>query len=115
MEDHQTACRLLVTGAFTRNNMRNYETDPPADMYSRSGGNLSCDASWLQGFPAQTGQSRNVYVDIRAVLKDKREMLACHKSQKEWLDKSQGIDAYLNLMESFAHEAGTMSGCFTLC
>ncbi len=30
----------------------------------------------------------------------KREMLALHRSQKEWLDASQGIDSYLDHMEA---------------
>ena len=39
-------------------------------------------------------------------------MLAMHRSQKEWLDITQGIEAYLSLMESFASEVGKMSGRF---
>ncbi|MBN1293561.1 MAG: PIG-L family deacetylase [Candidatus Latescibacteria bacterium] len=111
MEDHQTACRLLVTGAFTRN-MRNYETDPPAEMYSDP---VTIYHAMPHGFRDSMRRlvRAEMYVDICSVLRQKREMLACHKSQKEWLDTSQGIDAYLNLMESFAHTAGTMSGCFT--
>jgi hypothetical protein len=52
------------------------------------------------------------YVDIGSVFALKREMLSCHRTQKEWLDRSQGINAYLALMESFARELGRMSGRF---
>ena len=52
------------------------------------------------------------YVDIGDVLAEKRNMLAQHRSQKEWLDRSQGIDAYLNLMESFSRELGLHSDRF---
>ena len=36
-------------------------------------------------------------------------MLAEHRSQKEWLDRSQGFDAYLDTMKVFAREMGTLS------
>jgi len=50
----------------------------------------------------------------RKVLPRKREMLAQHKSQKEWLDVSQGFDAYLDEMERLGREVGRMSGRFSL-
>jgi hypothetical protein len=53
------------------------------------------------------------YVDIAPVLAEKRDMLACHRSQKEWLDQSQGMDAYLVTMEDFAREVGRLSSRFT--
>jgi len=52
------------------------------------------------------------YVDISAVLGRKREALAQHRSQKEWLDVSQGMDAYLLTMEQQALEVGRLSGQF---
>ena len=39
-------------------------------------------------------------------------MLAKHKSQKEWLDRSQGFDSYLNTMKEHAREMGELSGQF---
>ncbi len=33
-------------------------------------------------------------------------MLACHASQKEWLDESQGIDSYLTQMEEMTLAMG---------
>ena len=39
-------------------------------------------------------------------------MLAEHKSQKNWLDVSQGFNAYLNTMKSHAHEMGDLSKKF---
>ena len=41
-----------------------------------------------------------------------RAMLACHASQKEWLDVTQGMDAYLDEMERMSREVGRMSGKF---
>jgi hypothetical protein len=51
-------------------------------------------------------------VDVSAVLAEKRALLAEHRSQKEWLDKSQGLDAYLIAMERMTRELGQISGWF---
>jgi LmbE family N-acetylglucosaminyl deacetylase len=53
-----------------------------------------------------------IFVDISAVVATKRKMLAMHKSQKQWLDVSQGIDSYLVQMENMSREVGEMSGCY---
>jgi hypothetical protein len=42
----------------------------------------------------------------------KREMLALHQSQKQWLDESQGLDSYLNTMQDLDRQLGTISGMF---
>ena len=39
-------------------------------------------------------------------------MLSCHKSQKEWLDHSQGLDSYLDTMDEMDREVGRMSKRF---
>ena len=111
MEDHQIAGRILLTAAFTRG-MMNYRTDPPVDSYQ---GQVALYHAMPHGL--RDGLRRLVrpgqYVDISSTLDKKREMLSAHKSQKTWLDESQGIGAYLNLMEKFSRELGTMSGRFT--
>ncbi len=37
-------------------------------------------------------------------------MLEFHRSQKEWLDKSQGIDSYINVMAKMSGTMGKDSG-----
>jgi hypothetical protein len=37
-------------------------------------------------------------------------MLACHASQKEWLDETQGMDEYLEEMERISMRVGQLSG-----
>lgn len=110
MEDHMIACRLSVSAAFTRG-MQNFITDPTRDPIS---GEVCvyhalpyglCDGLRRVIKPGQ-------YVDIGKVLSAKRAALACHRSQKEWLDTSQGLDSYLNTMESMSQEVGTWSGKF---
>jgi len=110
MEDHQTACRLLVTGAFTRN-MRNFRTDPPVPP---------CDepVAIYHAMPhgLRDGMRRLVrpelYIDTSGVIETKRRMLEKHSSQKEWLDETQHVGAYLELMESMSRDVGAMSGRF---
>ncbi len=108
MEDHQNACRLVVSAAFAHG-MTNFRTDPPVEPYD---GAVCIYHAMPHGLRdclrrrVMPGQ----YVDIGRVLARKRAMLACHRTQKEWLDRSQGIDAYLSLMESFARETGRLSG-----
>jgi LmbE family N-acetylglucosaminyl deacetylase len=52
------------------------------------------------------------FVDIESVLAEKRAMLGCHRSQKDWLDESQGMDSYLITMEMLGREVGALSGRF---
>ncbi len=52
------------------------------------------------------------FVDISSVLARKREMLAQHRTQKEWLDVSQGLDAYLKTMVNMSRDVGRLSRRF---
>jgi len=112
MEDHQNAARLAVTAAFCRS-MRNFPTDPPRDptgqdmavYHAQPHGNRDPLRQWVRP---------DLFVDVAGVFDRKRAMLACHRSQKEWLDTSQGMDSYLRVMEDFSREVGAMSGRFAL-
>ncbi|MFP4502400.1 MAG: PIG-L family deacetylase [Candidatus Hydrogenedentota bacterium] len=110
MEDHMNACRLAVTAGFVRG-MCNYPTQPeqppvdtPLTIYH------------AQPHAHMDGLRRSVrpgmYVDIGSVLEQKRAALACHVSQKQWLDESQGMDSYLHTMEDLCREAGRWSALF---
>ena len=107
MEDHTNACRLAVSAAFTRG-MQNYIVDPPREPVSNE----------VVIYHAQPHGNRNAlnqlihpdfFIDITKVLKEKTEMLAEHKSQKGWLDISQGFNAYLDTMKGYAQEMGVLS------
>jgi LmbE family N-acetylglucosaminyl deacetylase len=110
MEDHQNTARLVVTGAFMRG-MKNAETVPPEAPYDKCVAVYHalphglCDALRQQVDP-------DFFIDIGPVLARKRAMLACHASQKEWLDVTQGMDAYLDEMERMSAEVGRMSGTY---
>ncbi|MBM84304.1 MAG: LmbE family protein [Planctomycetaceae bacterium] len=49
-------------------------------------------------------------VDISETFELKREMLACHASQRDWLLKQHGIDEYLNSCERWSAQRGTAIG-----
>lgn len=110
MEDHMNGCRLAVTAAFTRG-MPNFETLPPTPPVGN-------EVTLYHALPygLRDGLRHRVhagqYVDITTVLAQKRAALACHRSQKEWLDVSQGLDSYLQTMEDMSAEVGRMSGTF---
>lgn len=112
MEDHQNTTRLVVTAAFARG-MRNFVTDPPRPAIQKP---VTLYHAMPHGL--RDGLRRlircGLYVDIGPVLERKKQMLAQHRSQKEWLDVSQGMDAYLAEMEKMGRQVGKMSGMFEL-
>jgi LmbE family N-acetylglucosaminyl deacetylase len=110
MEDHMIASRLAVTAAFARG-MPNYRTSP-----ARRAINESTTVYHALPHGLRDGLRRRIepelFVDTSLVQKEKRAALACHASQKEWLDATQGMDSYLHAMETFSAEVGRMSGAF---
>lgn len=110
MEDHSNSVRLMVTAAFCRG-MPNFATAPPTPAW---GGDLAVYHALPYGLRDSLGQpvAAEFYADVAGVMADKRAMLACHRSQKDWLDLSQGLDSYLNTMTEMCGEAGRQSGQF---
>ena len=96
MEDHVNACRLAVTAAFARA-MPNFPTDPPRPPIERP----------VTVYHAQPHGNRDplgnvvrprLFVDIGSVMEQKTAVLACHESQRAWLDATQGLDSYVQTM-----------------
>ena len=108
MEDHINASRLAVTAAFCRN-MRNFVTDPPTAPVANPVAVYHA-LPWGLKDPLCRPVRGDIYVDIKDVMAEKRAALACHRSQKEWLDASQGFDSYLKAMEEMAAGVGRMAG-----
>jgi LmbE family N-acetylglucosaminyl deacetylase len=110
MEDHINTTRIAVTAAFCRG-MPNYWSIPPEPP-------IQNDVTLYHALPygLTDGLRRRIipdfFVDVTAVIDDKERMLACHASQKKWLDQSQGLDAYLMTMRAMSAEVGKMSGRF---
>ncbi|TWU46215.1 4-oxalmesaconate hydratase [Rubripirellula tenax] len=110
MEDHEIACRLAVSAAFAHG-MPNFPSDPPMSVYMEP----------VTVYHAQPVHNRiptgelvtpHMYVDVTEVIDAKIEALACHESQKQWLDVSQGQDSYLETAKDVSREVGRMSGRF---
>jgi len=110
MEDHCNTCRLALTAAFTRG-MPNYAVNPPHPPVEQP---VTVYHALPFGLldPLKKPVTPDFYIDITQVMAQKREMLARHRSQKEWLDRSQGIDSYINAMEQDSQEVGKRSGKF---
>jgi LmbE family N-acetylglucosaminyl deacetylase len=111
MEDHSNTCRVTLTAAFTRG-MPNFICDPPRPFAS-----FPVTIYHAQPYPNRDPLGQIVRpqlaVDVSGLLNRKRAMLACHASQKRWLDESQGVDSYLDAQDAMAAEVGAMTGRFS--
>jgi LmbE family N-acetylglucosaminyl deacetylase len=110
MEDHMNTARLAVTAAFARG-MPNYRTRPPRPATGQS---VTLYHAMPHGL--RDGLRRRIvpgaFVDTTSVHAAKRAALACHRSQKEWLDRSQGMDSYLLAMDEMSRAVGKLSRRF---
>ena len=108
MEDHMNTARIAVTAAFCRG-MPNYHSEPPEPPVQQ---NVVLYHALPYGLT--DGLRRRIepdfYTNITSVIDQKEAMLACHESQKNWLDQSQGLNAYVITMREMSAEVGTMSG-----
>jgi len=110
MEDHSTVSRLAVSAAFTCG-MTNFETDPQRPVTAQPIALYHAMPYGLRD-PLRRPVVPDLHVDITSVMDLKTDMLACHKSQKEWLDTSQGQDSYLITLRDMMREMGSQSGRF---
>jgi LmbE family N-acetylglucosaminyl deacetylase len=110
MLDHEEASRL-VRGATFALAVPNYETrqNPPAPPGRATPALYYADA--IEGKdPMGRRTYPQFYADISKVLPRKREMLARHASQREWLRSHHGIDEYLDRMTAWAAGYGGECG-----
>ncbi|MBL8829630.1 MAG: PIG-L family deacetylase [Planctomycetaceae bacterium] len=110
MEDHTNTCRLAVSAAFARG-MPNFPCDPPIPAIS---GDVTVYHAQPHGncTPLMEPVRPSHYVDVGSQMAQKTAMLACHRSQKLWLDQSQGLDSYLVTMQELMRGVGRLSGRF---
>jgi len=50
------------------------------------------------------------FIDVKSTFAIKREMLAKHASQREWLKRQHGIDDYIETMEDWTRSRGRLAG-----
>jgi N-acetylglucosamine malate deacetylase 1 len=110
MEDHMNSARVVVTAAFVRG-MRNYVTNPMREPFLED-----LVVYHAMPFGLKDMMSRPMVpdftVDVASVMERKTAMLACHESQQDWLDRSQGLSSYLQTMQEMTREMGRISGRF---
>jgi LmbE family N-acetylglucosaminyl deacetylase len=111
MEDHTATCRLAVTAAFAKG-IPNFRSEPPAPFAT---GGVAVYHAMPHGLrdPLRRRVEAGAYVDTTRVHSQKRRALEAHASQRDWLDKSQGMGSYIATMEAFSAEVGAMAGGWT--
>jgi LmbE family N-acetylglucosaminyl deacetylase len=110
MEDHTNTSRLTVTAAFSRG-MRNYLTSPKRQPIN---GKVTLYHGMPHGLCDQLAQPvvPELFVETTSVVKQKQQALEAHRSQKDWLDESQGMDSYVSSMLKMSRAVGKMSKRF---
>jgi LmbE family N-acetylglucosaminyl deacetylase len=108
MADHEITSRLVRDACF----------GAPIPNYG-SAGNLphTSGIPYLFYWDAMEGidylgrpQAVHFYVDVSTEMETKRKMLACHRSQREWLMRQHGLDHYIGSMEHWGEERGKQAG-----
>jgi len=110
MEDHINSCRLAVSAAFCRG-MLNAPCEPKLPVFQDDIVVYHAIPHGLMD-PFRRLIEPEFFVNVEPVMQQKWDCLACHKSQKEWLDVSQGMDAYQITMKGFMANLGERSGKF---
>jgi LmbE family N-acetylglucosaminyl deacetylase len=106
MVDHEEASRLVRAAAFAVA-MPLYETEAPVGLATPA----LYYADAVEGTDAMGERVwPQFYVDVTEQIESKREFLACHASQRDWLRAHHGIDEYLNRMTAWAEQYGKEAG-----
>ena len=110
MDDHMNTGKVAVTATFLRGvgNYRSIPDEPPVledVMLYQATPHILSDMTRRPIVP-------EMYIDVGSVMDQKEKALACHASQKEWLDKTQGLDSYLKTMRELTGKVGALSGRF---
>jgi LmbE family N-acetylglucosaminyl deacetylase len=108
MEDHEYAARLASSAAFNRC-LPTYVTNPPVPSFNKPVAIYHALPHGLKDME-RNPVTPDFVINVESVLPTKRAMLAGHKSQKDWLDATQGMGAYVESMVEFCHEIGQKFG-----
>lgn len=102
MEDHQNTCRLVVTAAFSRG-MPGYQADPPQPT---TDGPVRIYHAAPHGLHDGMGVRfrPDFCVDVSSVMERKSQLLACHRSQGDWLQSSQEMPSFVAEMIAMSRD-----------
>ncbi len=110
MVDHEITSRLVRTACFT-GPIPNYST------YSVLPQSRTSHIPYLYYWSPLEGRDmygdfveQRVHINITDVIDFKAEMLACHKSQRDWLMERHNMDKYIKTMKDTAKRYGAKSG-----
>lgn len=114
MEDHTETSRIALTAAFAHG-VPNFESIPPRPAMELENG-ITVYHAMPHGLCNGLRQKirPGAYVNVADVHAVKMQALAAHASQQSWLQASQGMNSYLQVMEDMSLEVGRMSGQFKL-
>lgn len=104
--DHEAASALVRDACFAA----------PAPNYRAPGAPLPAipHLYYMDPIEGQDREGRRIepefLLDVTPFFERKREMLACHASQREWLRHHHGTDDYLLQMERWTRERGRLAG-----
>ncbi len=107
MEDHVYTARLAVMAAFCRG-MPNAHCNPPRPIAENP---IFVYHAQPHGHRDSMGKfhSPEFLINIDSVIDAKTDALGEHHSQRDWLDDSQGMDAYLVTMQDLCKEMGKLT------
>jgi LmbE family N-acetylglucosaminyl deacetylase len=108
MEDHEYASRLASSAAFNRC-LPSYVTEPPFPATDRPVAVYHTLPHGLMDMQRQPVEP-DFCIDVGSVMAQRRAMLACHASQREWLDVTQGMGSYVETMVQAARDVGARYG-----
>jgi LmbE family N-acetylglucosaminyl deacetylase len=110
MEDHMITARLATTAAFAHQ-IANFRTDPVRSAYEGDVTVYHCmphggrDQLRRPVIPGAWANTTEVHEEVRTAL-------SAHRSQKDWLDATQGMSSYLLSLDDHAASMGEASGTF---
>ncbi len=108
MEDHCLSARLTCSAAFNRG-APGYISDPPEASFNKPVAIYHTLPHSLMDMERRRTVPDFV-VDVGCMMETKRVMLEQHASQKEWLDATQGMSSYIEIMVDRARQIGSLCG-----
>jgi LmbE family N-acetylglucosaminyl deacetylase len=104
--DHEMTSLLVRDACFTapipNYTTRQWEPAPPLERIPHLYYVDPIEGHDRDGRPWEPG----FHVDVSAVFDVKRSMLACHASQRDWLQRQHGMDEYLDSQERWSRRRG---------
>jgi LmbE family N-acetylglucosaminyl deacetylase len=102
MVDHEMTSKIVQTACFSAAIKNMNINDAPLDYIPHLYYADPVEAMDIYGRNIEPA----IYVDITSTMEVKANMLACHKSQRSWLQSHHGLDEYILSMKRYAEKRG---------